>query len=192
MHTEADKDLVRLLKNGNIDAFDELFSKYSRRIYFFAISFLKNKEDSEGIVQETFFRIWKNRKKIDEYCSFRSFLFSISYNLIMDHFRKKLKEKEYCDFLKSRIQIKDFSTDKEIDFHNLNEHYQELIQQLPERRRQIYMMARFEGCSSKEIARRLKISVNTVENQMTAALKFLRKKLGQESIIALIFYNLFW
>src|SRR6056297_733997 len=178
MDNEVDKDLVHLLKKGDIKAFDELFSKYGRRIYFFAFSFLKNKEDSEGIVQETFFRIWKNRKKIDEYCSFRSFLFTISHHLIMDHFREKVKQKEFLDFLRSKAQIKDLTTDKEVDFQGLNERYHCLVEQLPSRRKQIYKMARFEGCSNTEIAKKLKISVNTVENQMSAALSFLRKKLG--------------
>lgn len=191
MDPGKDKKLVRLLKRGDRRAFEDLFYKYGQRIYFFAFSFLKNKEDSEGIVQETFYRIWKNRNKIDEFCSFRSFLFTISYNLIMDQFRTRIKEQEFLDMMKSKVWQKELSTSKDVDFHILNAHYQKLIEQLPARRKQIFKMARFEGLSYKEISKRLDISVNTVENQMATALSFLRKNLGEESFVALLFCYLF-
>jgi len=191
MDSAAEKKLVELLKKGDIGAFDELFARYSKRIYCFALSYLKNREDSEGIVQEVFFRIWKNRHKVNEHYSFKSFLFTISYNLIMDRFREKMKDQVFLDKLISKTKEADSSTDDSIDFHSLNERYWELVEQLPPRRKKIYKLSRLEGCSYKEISNRLEISINTVENQMGAALKYLRNNLGQESLVILLFYYLF-
>ncbi len=184
---EKEKELVDLLKKDSIKAFDQLFFKYSPRIYSFAFSFLKNQQDSEEVVQETFLRIWKNRKKIDRHYSFRSFLFTIGYNLVMDQFRKKVKDFEFLDVLKSELTLKDTTTEKEIDFKSARRRYNQLLEQLPDRRKVIYKLARFEGYTYKEIADYLKISVNTVENQMTAAIRYLRKNLSQESFVALLF-----
>ncbi len=191
MDSAEEKKLVELLKKSDIGAFDELFAWYSKKIYCFALSYLKNREDSEGIVQEVFFRIWKNRHKVNEHYSFKSFLFTISYNLIMDRFREKMKDQVFLDELISKANDADSSTDDSVNFHSLNEHYWQLVEQLPPRRKKVYKLSRLEGCSYKEISTRLKISVNTVENHMGAALKYLRNNLGQESFVILLFYYLF-
>ena len=191
MDSAEEKKLVGLLKKGDIGAFDELFAWYSKRIYCFALSYLKNREDSEGIVQEVFFRVWKNRHKVNEHYSFKSFLFTISYNLIMDRFRQKMRDNEFLEVLMSKAKGSDYSTDDTVDFHSLHERYWELVEQLPPRRKKIYKLSRLEGCSYKEISNRLEISINTVENHMGAALKYLRNNLGQESFIILLFYYLF-
>ena len=191
MDSAEEKKLVELLKKVDIGAFDELFALYSKRIYCFALSYLKNREDSECIVQEVFYRIWKHRHKVNEHYSFKSFLFTISYNLIMDRFRQKMKDSESLEALISRAKDSDSSTDETIDFNSLHERYWKLVEQLPIRRKMIYKLSRLEGYTYKEIASRLKISVNTVENQMGIALKYLRNNLGQESFLILLFYYLF-
>lgn len=191
MDTETDKHLIRLLQKGNIDAFDKLFTGYSKRIYCFAYSFLKNREDSEGIVQEVFFRVWKNRRKIDEYYSFKAFLFSISYNLIMDLFRERMRENKFLKSLYDKAEILDNKCEDDIEFNDLKNHYLKLVEKLPDRRKKIYKLSRFEGCSYAEIANKLDLSINTVENQMSAALRFLRRNLGQESLLLFLFYHLF-
>ena len=83
----SDRQLTDQIKNGQTHAFDQLFDRYSQRLYRFSKSLLKNHEDAEEIVQEVFFRIWEKRDDIDEKKSLQAFLFSIAYNLIIDKFR---------------------------------------------------------------------------------------------------------
>ena len=100
-----DKLLVAEFLKGNVKSFDLLHEKYSERLYGFAFKLLKNKEDSLDIVQETFLRIWQKRNELDEAKSFKSFLFTISYNIIMDQLRKRLSDNNYLEFLKKNFKI---------------------------------------------------------------------------------------
>jgi len=182
--------LVIRLRKSESRAFDEIFNLYSRRVYRFAYSFLKNKQDSEGIVQEVFLRVWKNRKKIDEYYSLKAFLFTISYNLIIDRFRERVKDVKYKEFLKKNAINFECETDIKIEYSELNELYTNAVENLPERRKMIFKMHRVEGLSYREIAEKMHISVKTVENQLSSALKFIRERLGPETLTAVLFYFL--
>jgi RNA polymerase sigma-70 factor (ECF subfamily) len=173
---------LRRLKKGEHQAFDEIYHLYSRRIYRFAYSFLKNKQDSEEIIQEVFLRVWKNRQNIDECYSFRSFLFTICYNIIIDKLRERVKERNYREFLKEQAIQFDNDTDKQVAFSELNKSYRKAIELLPDRRKTIYLMHRFKGLSYREIAEKLNISIKTVENQMVQAHKFLRKSLEMKHL----------
>jgi RNA polymerase sigma-70 factor (ECF subfamily) len=188
---QIEKKLVHGLRKSETRAFDGIYNLYSRRVYHFAFSFLKNKSDSEEIVQEVFLRLWKHRKKIDEYYSFKAFLFTISYNIIIDKFRERIKEKKYYDFLKTHVKTSDTDTDKKVEYSDLERLYKSAVDLLPPRRKQIYHMSRVEGLTYKDIAQRLNISPKTVENQIATTLKFLREKLGHESILSVLFYYLF-
>ena len=191
MDSSDERKHVKLLKKGDIKAFDDLFAMYSKKVYHFAFSFLKNKEDAEEIVQEVFLRVWEKRKTIKEYYSFKSFLFSISYNLIMDHFRSKMKDPEFIEFLSANAKVIDISSEENINYESLKEHYLNIVEKLPPKRKAIFKMNRFEGLSYKEISEQLQVSVNTIENHMAAALKFIRQNIEKEYIIALLFYFFF-
>ena len=185
------KTIVNGLIKGEVKAFDEIFEKYNQRIYQFAKTILKNKEDAKDVVQEVFLRIWQNRNKINEYSTFKSYLFTIAYNIIVDHFRKRLKDKKYKDFLEANIKEVDSSQEKHIEFSDLNKLYEQAVEQLPPRRKLIYKMNRNEGFTYEVIAERLNISRNTVRNQMAKTLQFLRKKIGKETLLVMLFCHLF-
>ncbi|MCA1759365.1 MAG: sigma-70 family RNA polymerase sigma factor, partial [Bacteroidales bacterium] len=94
-----EKILVAKLRNNDVEAFDFLYHQYSDKLFRFSFSMLKNEEDACEIVQETFFRIWEKRNKIDSSKSFKSFLFSVSYHLIIDQLRERLKDQEFRNSL---------------------------------------------------------------------------------------------
>ena len=91
---KEEREFVSKLRNSEVKSFDILFERYSKKLYWFSYSLLKNDEDAREIVQETFFRVWERREKIDSDKSFKSFLFTISYHLIIDQLRLKLKNQE--------------------------------------------------------------------------------------------------
>ena len=73
---------VKKFALGDFNAFDALFKLYNKKLYHFALSLLKSSEDAEDVVQEVFVRIWQNRDNIKPGHSFKSFLFTIAYNII--------------------------------------------------------------------------------------------------------------
>lgn len=186
---EDESALVRELSKGNLLAFNTLFREYSGRLYRFAFGYLKSKEASEELVQDVFTKIWEKRSDLKEELSFKSFLFTIASNLIRKHFRSKAQMFEY---IKTRIiDDSDMQTSQKITCDSLDQYITDLVDHLPERRKEIFIKSRFEGLSIKEIAEELKISHKTVENQLTDALKFIRTNLTRENIPVLLYFILF-
>ena len=186
-----EKLLVSQLRNNEVKSLDILFDKYSAKLYRFSFSLLKNHEDSKEIVQETFFRVWDKRNEIDSSKSFKSFLFTISYHLIIDQLRLKLKDQEYRSFLKEYFKTEELKIKSEPDFESLNRQIASIIEELPAKRKQIFTMSREQGLSHKEIAGQLNISVKTVENQINLALKLIKSRLGNDILPVLLFLSLF-
>ncbi len=187
-----DKLLVAGFLKGNVKAFDTLYEQYSERLYRFAFMLLKNKEDALDIVQETFLRIWHKREDLSEEKSFKSYLFTVSYNITVDLLRKRLNEKKYCETLVKNFSFSLASAENTADFNLLDQQIREMIEALPARRKEIFKLSREKGCSNKEIADCLKISVKTVETQLNLAMKFLRSKLANGSLAAILFFSLFY
>jgi RNA polymerase sigma-70 factor (family 1) len=180
---------VRELSCGNIPAFNSLFKKYSSRLYRFAYGYFKSEDESEELVQEVFTIIWEKRNELKEALSFKSYLFTISFNIIRKHFRKKAYQAGYLNsgfFVES-----DMHTSENIIYDSAYQYINELIDKLPRRRKEIFIKSRFEGMKINEIADELNISHKTIENQLTETLKYLRKNLKKEDIILVLFFSLF-
>lgn len=181
--------LVQNLSKGNLLAFNTLYNEYSGRLYRFALGYLKSEAEAEELVQEVFTKIWEKRADLKKELSFKSFLFTIAFNIIRKHFRTKAHLFEY--FKTGFFSEPDMQTSQKITYDSLYQYITELVNQLPERRKEIFIKSRYEGLSIKEIAEKLKISHKTVENQLTDALKFIRTNLNRENIPVILFFFLF-
>ena len=186
-----EKILVTRLNKDDVIAFDTLFSLYGNKLYGFAFKYLKSKSESEELVQEVFVRIWENRASIQSGYSFKSYLFKIALNQIRKFFNRRKTMLECMAQLKEEQTEEDNHTTDIIDYGSVLELIDEVIQQLPERKREIFLLSRKEGLSSKEIAEKLNIVVGTVDNQVSDALRIIRKKLSNENLAFLLFYTLF-
>lgn len=181
--------LVKSLKKGNILAFNNLFHYYSNRLYLFSLKYLKSEAEAEELVQEVFTRIWEKRADLNPELSFNSYLFTIAFNSIKKHFRRKAR---LAGYFESEAQ-NDFNLDtvNKINYESLKKLLDRLILLLPSRRKEIFIKSRYDGLSVKEIATDMKISKKTVENQLTAALKFIRNHMSEEHLAGIIFFWLF-
>lgn len=171
-----EKTLVISLRQGSNDAFTALYKCYWRQVYNFSRLYLNNKDAAEEVVQEVFVKVWESREFIRENENFKGLLFIITRNLIFNQFRKSLNE----DFYKMTVltAMEDsYNMEEEIEAHNLSEYVDQLIEELPPRRRVIFNMSRKEHKSYREIALELNISEKTVENQIGEALKYLKQNI---------------
>ena len=185
-----DKELIRRLKKNNIEAFNQLFYCYSSKLYHFAYGYLKSKEDAEEMVQEIFSKIWDKRADIKEEYEFRSYLFSIAFNYIKKHFRAKALIKKYIEFATANSAESE-QIQEDVNYDSLKLRVDQLVGQMPEKRKAVFFKSRFEGKSSKEIAEEMNISLSTVENHLNQALRFLRLNLKDENLAGLLFFWLF-
>ena len=106
----------------------------------------------------------------------KGLLFIITRNLIFNHYRKNVNEDFYKMTVLSAMDTS-YDLEEEITAYNLREYIDHLIEELPERRRIIFNLSRKEHKSYKEIASQLSISEKTVENQISEALRFLKKNI---------------
>lgn len=189
---KSNTELIRLIQNGDMVAFYNLYERYSKKLYFFVLRYIKLEADAEEIVQEVFIKIWENRNKIDVYSSFESYLFTIAYNTTISLFRKRLTEKKYLEHLNSLQQLENSSeiTD-EIHFNELNNKVQTLLNKLTPRQQEIFHLSREEGLSNETIAQKLNISINTVKKHITNVLAFLKANIDKSLLINLLYIHLF-
>ena len=139
----------------------------------FAVKILVDEDDAREVVHKVFISLWEKREAIDLSISLKSYLFTSvhnrSLNVIRD--RKKFSSEEVPE-----IAV-EWDVSNQIESMELEEKINEAIKSLPEKCRQIFELSRFDGLKYSEIALQLGISVKTVENQMSKALKILRDKL---------------
>jgi RNA polymerase sigma-70 factor (family 1) len=189
----SDPQLVKSLKKGDIFAFNELFYKYSQKVYNFSMQHLKNEEDVKDLVQEIFTKIWDIREKIDEKKSFNAFLFTISLNTIRDYFRKQVKNRKLITKWLEKAEFYSESTLESIELASLEKAVETVVEQLPPKRQMVFRLSRNEGLSNDEIAERLNIEKKTVENHLNLALRHLRDVLQEEqSFLVILFFVLFY
>ena len=182
---------VKDLKQGNVKAFDDLFNKYSPRLYNFSYKYLRSAEEAEEVVQEVFLYIWDKREGLKPDHSFNAYIFTIAYNIIKKYFLKKSRDNAFKDdliysFLKQENQL-----DQIIDYKFLLEKVELIIDSLPDRRKEIFIKRKYYGLAVKQIATELGISPNTVENQLASAQKQIQKELQKEKLAGLLFFMLF-
>lgn len=173
---QTEKELIARLRADDQFAFEALFYKYKNKVKGFVLKFAPSKVDADDIVQKVFIKVWVQRTKLSSQKSFSAFLYTIAKNEIIDQLRLSVNRRLY--FMSNNI-IADLNITEQIDEEQLDaeKKIEELICRLPERRRQIFEMSRFDRFTYKQIAANLNISENTVDTQIRKALNFLRQEL---------------
>lgn len=187
---KSDSDLVKELNQGSALAFDELFHKYFDKVYHFAFSILKTTEDAEEIVQGAFLTIWEKRKSIDSQMSVKSLLFTIAYNLTMDYFRAKNKERKYREYMLIHASL-NYDPEQLFLSEESNSQLKIIVEELPPKQREIFTLRQDKNLSYREISQKLMLSTKTVEKNISLAIKYIRRRMGDNLKIAIIIISLF-
>lgn len=177
---------------NDVADFEKLFKSHYSQLCSYANLFLNDPDASEDIVQEVFFKLWKNRAELSINTTIKSYLFRAVRNgclNVIDHLSIR---DAYKVFNEEDINRSQENPIDETVVSELEQRIKETIDQLPTERRKIFILSRYEGLKYREIAEQLNISVKTVENQMYQALRFLREKLVDYlPLVLLIFKGLF-
>ncbi len=176
---KKDLNILKKIKKGDIKSFEALFHRYYPRMCLYAQSLLKKESIAEEIVQDVFFNIWKNRKEFMLTSGWQSYLYRSVYNNAMSYLRKMQRESGLDDQIAERVMGTSNDPFEEMNFKELNVAIRETMEKLPERTRQIFRLSRFEGLTYPEIAKKLSISIKTVEANMGKALKAFRLSLEE-------------
>lgn len=189
---QDDNELIEKLRNGDVEAFDQVYQRYAGRLYAFSMKYLKSKEEAEELVQSVFLKVWENQKKLKKETSFKSYLFTIAYNEICNIFRRRKYQQNFLANLSFKSSEASGETEEQIDFVFIKEQVDQIIAQLPEKHRTVFLKSRKEGKSTKEISDELNLSKGTVDNYISESLKFIRTNLKDRHFSTLIFVSLFF
>ena len=189
----SDERLVSAIKNDDHYAFDQLFNKYGSSLFSFVVSVLKNEFDAEEVVQDVFLKIWEKRSDLDTSLSFKSYLFTIALNTTKNRYRKKLQSEKYKQDLALELNFNQTSDFDAIEYRNLLDYVDKIIEKLPPSRREIFIRSKKDGLKNPEIAKLLNISEQTVKNQLVSAIKFLRSESARDgNELGFLFFLLFY
>ena len=170
---------IREIRNGNIDAFEKVFRLYYENLCLYANQYLKDLDLSEEAVQDVFFNIWMKRQQIHITDSLKSYLYAATRNKCLKIIRSQNQADKYSDYIKSRQVQQTHTPMHELTAKELNLIIERTLNSSPGRTGEIFRMSRFQNLKYEEIARRLSISVKTVESNMGKALKIFRKNLNE-------------
>lgn len=157
-------------------SFSRIYDEYWRKVLGFARLYLSDSYEQEEVVQEAFIKLWEMRNEINGSRNVDGLLFIITRNLIFDRKRRSLNESAMKNALKLVVE-EEYDAEGQIDADNLKEYVEKLVELLPERQRESFVLSRYKHLSVKDIASRMSISERGVERNIYLALKFLRKHL---------------
>lgn len=169
-----DACLLRSFKQGDIAAFEEIYTRYWFRLYSVAFKQTASKQEAEEMVQTVFERIWKNRNHI-VINNIGAYLTVSLRNVLVDYFRQKAALKKRVPLLYQFAEAN--SGEEKINHSQLSHTVERLLHQLPEKTQTVFRLSRFEKKSVKEIASHLHLSEKAVEYHITKSLKLLRQHL---------------
>lgn len=173
----ADRDIIRRIRKGDIGQFEFLFRYSYASLVNYTKTILKDTDTAEEIVQDLFYVLWRDRKKLNITTSIKGYLFRAVYNKSMHYIEHRKVVQEHAKKTKTSTSIDTDDPAEILKYKELHEKIAVIIAKLPERCARIFCMNRFEGLKYAEIANELSISVKTVEANMGKALKKFRNEL---------------
>lgn len=172
---KQDKKLLEDIKKGKESAFDELFRLHFKNLTYFSMKIVKSRELAEEVVQDLFVTFWEKRNQFDLKISIKAYLYRAVYNNSV-HVARRNNKHDSSELTLDNELTEDF--DNILEKNELETRIFGLIEQLPEKCKEIFKLSRFEELKYKQIAEQLKISIKTVETQMSRALKFLKENMS--------------
>lgn len=188
-----EKELVRRLSKGDEEAFTSLYVHYRRILRSFCFGFLKSDNLSTDIVQDVFLKVWDSREMLDCELSFSSLLFTMTRNRVYNEIKhiavsdraseKFVRENKY------RPTAADLSSRgmEEEDYIRILE---QAVARLSNRQREVFILSRNRNLSQKEIAEQLGLSVYTVQEYISGALRSIKTYVAKHADICFVLFVL--
>ena len=164
---------VEKISESDKEAFNSLFRSLYPQLLKYALRFIRSKVVASDITQDAFVTLWDKRDELDGQRSVKAYLYRIVRNSSLNYIRDHSSETIGLDDVEeSRIEVAEEEQPEETD--ELINLLKEWIKELPDRRREAFVLSRFEGLDHEEIADVMDISSNTVNNHIVAALDYLK------------------
>jgi len=176
----GDSEIVRRIRQGDKGQFESLFRSSYVSLVRYARTMTSDHDTAEEIVQDLFFRLWKDKEKLQIESSLNGYLFRAVHNRCLHYIsHNKVVEKYAHEVVMLSSGTGEDAADL-VNYNDLQAKIARILERLPEKCGRIFCMNRFEGLKYSEIAEKLSVSVKTVEANMGRALKEFRKALAEQ------------
>ncbi len=186
--TLEDPALVTMVSNGNAAALEVLYDRYSRVVFSFALRILQDRAAAEELLQEVFFRTWKQAHHFSAMRgSFVTWLLSITHNMAIDEIRKQKRRPQRADsadpvlmltnVIDDQASVEDQAIDGETRARIIS-----AVRTLPPAQQTVIELAYFRGMSQREIAEALDQPLGTVKTRMRLGVRKLRDYLTTDEV----------
>ena len=165
--------------------FSLLFKAYYVQLCSHALRFVYSKAIAEDLVSDIFYEFHTEALYLNIKTSFRAYLYASTRNRAFDYIRREMQRQTSLENADSVSISENLQPDSITQYEDFYRDVQKTIDEMPVKRRQIYLMNRFEGKKTQEIAEELTISDRTVEAHLYQAIKFLRAALREKWLVIL-------
>jgi RNA polymerase sigma-70 factor (ECF subfamily) len=168
----AEVTLISAIRRGDHAAFETAYRCWHQRAYYFFLKKTNSCSETKDLVQRSFIKLWQYRDTLSEQHAFEVQLFTIARSVWIDQLRKNAHERNANRFVAVNAEREDAGSCSTA--FESNDQLAAALDSLPPMRRKVFELNRLQGYSYKEIAQRLHISVKTVDNHLSQAVKQLR------------------
>lgn len=175
-----DIELWQRCSSNDLRAFNELFDRYAKPLYRQAASYIKDTMAAEELVMDLLFNLWQKRAHLQPAAgnNVKAYLMRAMRNRIINYLQKNMRATTSIDLLEDKL-VEGHQADHSILSKDIDALYQAKLNILSPQRRKVFQLSREENLSYAEIAKRMNLSVNTVENYMASALNILRESIKE-------------
>lgn len=173
---KSERGLVLSLKAGDMEAYRLLFSRFYPKFLHFAATLSGGGiDDAKDIMQDVFVKIWRYRDRLDENLSLYNYIYVLTKREVLNYLRSRrvpvaLPEDDSI--------LSEESVERTVSGKEMEAVVTDIIREMPQPKRRIFLMSRFNGMSVKDIAGILSLSVRSVNYHIETAKEFLRKRLA--------------
>ena len=170
--------ILERFSHGDKEAFASLYRQYAPKMRKFASGLTHDDQVTDDIVHNVFLKLWENREIVSKVESIDKYLFRATKNAVFDVYEHNMIVARYEFRMNHADSLAFFNLDDQVNANDLAMMIDLAIDMLPPQRQKIFRMSRYSGYTNSEIAEKLGLSVNTVNNHISLAMRDLRVALA--------------
>lgn len=183
---ENETKSISAIRSGSEAAYRSVYLYYYERLCIYVLNFTSDRVVAEDVVQEVFLKLWTRRQQLKPDGSLNGYLYTLAYNEYINIYRKNRQRDRELEVFRLK-SLSELLEGNEEAYQEKLSRVKKAIEELPPRCKEVFLLNKQHGLRHKEIAKRLDISVKTVENQVGKAMTQLRKKVTSDSLMLLFF-----
>lgn len=166
--------IISAFKDGDIKAFESIYAEYYKKLCVFLLGYCDDKSIVEDVVQDVFLKLWSNREDFNVKTSISGYLYKASYNTLMSRHRNLNKNNKLLSSYYYTAMIQNTETDSINEDERLKK-LDDCINTLPPRCKQVFFENKIVGLKYNQVAKKLNVSLKTVEGHISRALSYLKE-----------------